>query len=105
VVEGKTLLGVVRGQQTAVRPWLFGAYRDCQRMVRDDRYKLIQYNVRGVKNTQLFDLSRDADEVHNLADDPKLASQRARLEGLMTQARQHFGDPVDFQADTSHSTR
>ncbi len=105
VVEGTSLLGVVRGQQTAVRPWLFGAYRDCQRMVRDDRYKLIQYNARGVKNTQLFDLSRDADEVHDLADDPKLAVQRARLEGLMTQARQHFGDPVDFQADTSHSTR
>jgi arylsulfatase A-like enzyme len=105
VVEGKSLLDVARGRQSGVRCWLFGAYRDCQRMVRDDRYKLIQYNAIGVKNTQLFDLVQDADEVHNLAGDSKFALQRGRLETLMTEARRHFGDPIDFQAETLPAAR
>lgn len=95
-VEGKSLLPVIRGQQAKVRDWLFGAYRGCQRMVRDDRWKLIAYNAGGEKNTQLFDLVNDPDEIKNLADDPQHAEQRARLERLLLEARQQFGDPVDF---------
>jgi arylsulfatase A-like enzyme len=95
-VEGKSLLRVIRGQETGVRDWLFGAYRDCQRMVRDDRWKLIEYRASGVRNTQLFDLANDPDEVNNLAGDPKHAVPRARLERLLREARDHFGDPVGF---------
>jgi arylsulfatase A-like enzyme len=100
VIEGKSLTEVMRGTTTDVRPWLFAAYRDCQRMIRDRRFKLIQYNAQGVKNTQLFDLSRDPDEIVNQADTPALAAERTRLEGLMIEARRHFGDPIDFQAAT-----
>ena len=71
-------------------------YRDCQRMVRDDRWKLIAYNASGERNTQLFDLANDPDEITNLADDPKLAQQRAHLEKRLLEARKQFGDPVDF---------
>lgn len=96
VVEGQSLLPVIEGRQARLRDWLFGAYRDCQRMVRDDRWKLIAYNASGVKNVQLFDLASDPDERINLAADPKHAPQRARLEQLLAQARSEFGDPVDF---------
>ena len=89
-------MSVIQGRQTKVRNWLFGAYRDCQRMVRDDRWKLIAYNAGGEGNTQLFDLANDPDEIMNLADDSKLAYQRARLEKLLVKARKQFGDPVDF---------
>ena len=99
-VEGRSLLGVMQGRQAVVREWLFGAYGDCQRMVRDPRFKLLQYNAGGVKNTQLFDLASDPDELVNLADDPKTSAERARLEVLMLSARRQFGDPVDFQAAT-----
>jgi arylsulfatase A-like enzyme len=95
-VEGKSLVPIVRGEKARVRDWLFGAYRDCQRMVRDERWKLIKYNADGVKNVQLFDLKNDPDEVHNLAADPKFAAERARLEKLLAEARKHFSDPVDF---------
>jgi arylsulfatase A-like enzyme len=98
VIEGKSLAGIIRGNQERVRDWLFAAYRDCQRMIRDERWKLIQYNAAGVRNTQLFDLNSDPDEVHNLAADPKLAGHRARLEQLLTKARKQFGDPLDFDA-------
>jgi arylsulfatase A-like enzyme len=101
VVEGASLMGIIGGQQSKVRDSLLAAYKDCQRMVRDDRWKLIQYNAGGVKNTQLFDLRNDPDELHDLADDPAFAAQRKRLERLMTRERKRFADPVDFQAATA----
>ncbi len=96
-VEGRSLLGIARGENERVREWLFGAYRSCQRMVRDSRWKLIEYNAASAHNVQLFDLADDPDELKNLAGDRKFAAQRARLEALMKKARQEFGDPVDFR--------
>lgn len=93
-VEGKSLLPVIQGKQTKVRDWLLGAYHGVQRMVRDERWKLIAYNAGGAKHTQLFDLANDPEEIKNLADHPKHAGQRARLEALLAIARQQFGDPV-----------
>ncbi len=96
--EGRSLLPVIRGEKDKVRDMLFGAYKDCQRMVRDGRWKLIKYNAGGVKNVQLFDLRDDPDELDNLADVPRFAPQRARLERLLAEARKQFDDPVDFDA-------
>jgi len=93
VVEGRSLLPVVMGGQTRVRDWLFGAYKNCQRMVRDERWKLIEYNVGGARNTQLFDLQNDPDEVRNLAADANHAEQLARLRSLLVKAQKEFGDP------------
>jgi arylsulfatase A-like enzyme len=98
VAEGQSLLKIVHGQSSSLRPWLFGAYRDCQRMIRDDRWKLIAYHAAGTRNTQLFDLASDPDELHNLAADPQHAAERTRLEALLRQARREFNDPIDFDA-------
>lgn len=100
-VEGQSLLPVIRGEKTRVRPWLFGAYRDCQRMIRDERWKLLEYNAAGVRNTQLFDLANDPDELVNLAGEVKYSAERERLEKLLADARRQFGDPVDFFAKRS----
>jgi arylsulfatase A-like enzyme len=96
VVEGKSLLPIIAGKSPRVREHLFGAYKACQRMVRDERWKLLKYNAAGVKNTQLFDLQSDPDELHNLAADPKHAEQLARLEKELAAQRKAFGDPTDF---------
>jgi arylsulfatase A-like enzyme len=98
VAEGGSLLPVVRGERPRIRDRLFGAYRDCQRMVRDERWKLIRYNAAGERHAQLFDLRDDPDELHNLADDPRYVAERARLEGWLAEARRQFGDPIDFEA-------
>lgn len=100
-VEGRSLLPIIEGRRTKVRDYLLGAYKGCQRMVRDDRWKLLKYNAAGVKNVQLFDLQRDPDEIHNLAADPKYAGELARLEKLLAQARKEFGDPCDFEGSGS----
>jgi len=97
-VEGKSLLPVIKRDQPRVRETLFCAYKACQRMVRDERWKLIKYNANGVKNAQLFDLGADPDEVDNLAADPKCAEQLARMGKRLAEARKQFGDPFDFDS-------
>ncbi len=51
VVEGKSLLPLIFGKKNKVRDELLGAYRNCQRMVRDDRWKLIEYRASGAAHT------------------------------------------------------
>ncbi len=97
IVEGKSLLPIIEGKKTKVRDYLFGAYRDCQRMIRDERWKLIKYNASGVKNVQLFDLKNDPDELNNLATVAKYLDEETRLEKLLVKARKEFADPIDFE--------
>ncbi len=96
VIEGRSLLPVVQGQKPRVREWLFGAYATVQRMVRDERWKLIKFNVAGVKHSLLFDLQSDPGELNNLANDPRFAEQLTRLDQQLELERKEFGDPVDF---------
>ncbi len=92
-LEGRSLVPLLKGRTGGVRDWLFTAYRDCQRMVRDARWKLISYRVAGERHTQLFDLQNDPDELTNLAAEAAFAGERARLEALLVRARAEFGDP------------
>jgi hypothetical protein len=65
-------------------------------MIRDARWKLIEYDAAGVRHTQLFDLVGDSGELHNLADRAGFAAERKHLETLLTKARKDFDDPVAF---------
>jgi arylsulfatase A-like enzyme len=84
-VEGKDLRPVIEGRQSKVREVLYTGYRQCQRAVRDDRWKLIRYPL--VDQTQLFDLQNDPHELSNLAAKPehaaKLAEMTAKLKAEM----------------------
>jgi Arylsulfatase A and related enzymes len=76
-LDGKSLKPVIDGNSACVRESLFCAYRDVQRAVRDERYKLIRYPQ--VNVTQLFDLKSDPDEMRDLAGD---SAQVKRIEDL-----------------------
>lgn len=104
-VEGKSLLPVIRGEKEKVRDFVFTAYKDVQRSVREPRWKLIKYHVGGVKTRQLFDLENDPYELNNLADDPAAAEHLKRLEGLLRQARAECGDPIDFEGVGGKASR
>src|SRR4051812_3846043 len=93
VVEGQSLAPITRGEASDVRQYLFMAYRDWQRMVRDRRWKLIEYVVGRQHHTQLFDLSVDPDELNNRADEPNSAEVLARLRAQLTHLAKNFGDP------------
>lgn len=95
-VEGRSLVPNIHDSQLGGWPYLFGAYRDCQRMIRDARWKLLEYDADGVRNTQLFDLQKDPSELHNLVGDAQYTAERTRLEKQLAKARREFEDPIDF---------
>jgi N-acetylgalactosamine-6-sulfatase len=93
IVEGRSLLPIARGTNSDTRPYLFAAYRHCQRMVRDRRWKLIEYFVGAERHTQLFDLSADPDELENLADEIDAADELDRLREQLRRLGTQFEDP------------
>jgi arylsulfatase A-like enzyme len=103
VVEGKSLVPVALGKETKLRDYLFGAYATVQRMVRDERWKLYEFDVKGERNTLLFDLKNDPGEIDNLAKDPTHAGELSRLRAALAKTRQEFGDPVKFGESTTGS--
>ena len=69
---------------------MFLAYRDVQRAIRDDRWKLIVYPQ--VNHRQLFDLTNDPHELHDLAGDARHAQEVERLTKLLRAAQAEVGD-------------
>jgi arylsulfatase A-like enzyme len=91
-VEGKSLVGIMTGREPKVRDSVFGAYRQVQRMVRNDRWKLIQYPRLG--REQLFDLKADPDELHDLARDAEQAPMVEKLRAELARWQKQTGDPL-----------
>ena len=83
-------------RKTACAP-LGTAYRDVQRAVRNERWKLIRYPQ--VNRTQLFDLQNDPDEMRNLADDPGQAERIARMTQLLQKWQGTVGDRQPLVVD------
>jgi arylsulfatase A-like enzyme len=94
-VEGSSLLPVIQGKKAKVRDALYTAYKDCQRAVRDDRWKLIRYPL--VDKTQLFDLQNDPHEFTNIADKPGLASKLAEMTLLLEKEMARYGDSAPLK--------
>jgi arylsulfatase A-like enzyme len=91
-VEGLSLAPVIRGEKPRVREYLYTAYRDCQRSISDDRWKLIRYPL--IDKTQLFDLSRDAHEEHDIAGQPEQAARIRELMGKLAELQKQWDDPT-----------
>jgi arylsulfatase A-like enzyme len=90
--EGLSLAPVLDGRRTAVRESIFTAYRNFQRAVRDDRWKLIVYPR--IDKTQLFDLRDDPDETRDLADDPAARGEVGRLTAMLRDWQRRLDDPL-----------
>lgn len=88
--EGKSLVPLLEGQPTKLRDCLFTCYRDVQRAVRTDRWKLIRYPQ--VNETQLFDLQKDPHELNNLAAKPEYAARLKEMLTLLADAQKQCGD-------------
>ncbi|MDP6539188.1 MAG: sulfatase-like hydrolase/transferase [Planctomycetota bacterium] len=118
--EGHSFVGVLRGEEEAVRDVLYGAYcggtKPGMRSVRRGDWKLIQYDTLDgkVRETQLFDLSANPSEwlgehhdpaisaltgheprehQRNLAADPAYAERRAEMEALLLSEMERLDDP------------
>jgi arylsulfatase A-like enzyme len=77
-VQGKSLVKVLRGDQAEIHDAVFGYFTDTQRMIRTaEGWKLIWYPQ--AKRFQLFETSKDRDELHDLSTD---AAQLERLKRM-----------------------
>jgi arylsulfatase A-like enzyme len=88
--EGASLVPVLRGKEARVRETLFAAYKDCQRMVRDERWKIIWYPK--INRYQLFDLQSDPWEIHDLHAKAEHAGKLAELKKRLAAEQERFGD-------------
>lgn len=89
-VEGKSILPILTGKETKVRDVLYTAYRDCQRSIRDERWKLIRYPL--VDRNQLFDLSTDPHELNNLAGKPGFTAKLNEMTILLKKEMTSYSD-------------
>jgi arylsulfatase A-like enzyme len=92
-IEGRSFWPILEGRAQEGYPFVVGYFRDTQRMIRTDRWKLVEYPQ--VQRTQFFDLATDPDELHDLSNDPAQEPTIAKLhEQLHTWLREH-GDPLE----------
>ena len=101
-LDGESLVPVIDGEEPEVRKTLFYAYRNVQRAVRNDRWKIIRYPE--IKRTQLFDLKNDPDETKDLSGSPEQAERIKKMMDLMQQWQTRLGDTLPQQkADSARS--
>lgn len=88
--DGASLVPVLNGKKDRVRDALFAVYSGTQRMVRDDRWKLLWYPK--LDKFQLFDLKTDPDELTNLAQVEEHGEKLTSMKKLMREQQDLFGD-------------
>jgi len=91
-VQGKSLKPVLTGKREAIYSEVFGYFRNFQRMIRNDDYKLIYYPH--IKRTQLFDMKNDPLELNDLANNPKHVSTKNELRKKLFDWQQKVNDPA-----------
>jgi arylsulfatase A-like enzyme len=89
-LEGRSLAPILKGKTNTVRDTIFLGYRDIQRAVRRDKWKLIRYPQ--VDRNQLFDLAEDPDERNDLSAAPRQQTRVKELLRLMEEQQQRYGD-------------
>jgi arylsulfatase A-like enzyme len=87
--EGRNLVPLLSGKGPG-RDALFFAYRDVQRAVRDERWKLIVYPQ--INHRQLFDLNNDPHETKDLAGNDAHRGDVDRMTALLRRLQEEHGD-------------
>ena len=94
-VDGVSLVPAIK-EDKPVRDYLYYSYMDNQRAVSDGEWKLCEYNVKGVRTTQLFNLKADPWEMNNLAGEKKHAKLIKKLRRQMTLEQEKTKDNSSF---------
>jgi arylsulfatase A-like enzyme len=91
-LDGRSLVGVLREPSAPTRDEVLLCYRDVQRAIRDQQWKLIYYPKIG-KN-QLFDLSTDPNEMHDLSQETSQQETIKRLWPRLQVLQKSLGDDL-----------
>lgn len=91
-IDGQSVVPILRGERDHVHKYVFGYFREVQRMIRSDHWKLIHYPQ--IAKWQLFDIVNDPDELNNLADSPQQGDIMRQLQAEFRQWQTRVGDPT-----------
>lgn len=82
-VQSRSLAPVLAGKASSIHDEVFGVFTDTQRMIRDERWKLVWYPK--LPRYQLFDVATDPDEMHDLAAEQpeRVAAMRTKLDSWL----------------------
>ena len=89
-LDAKSLVPVITGKTQKIRDYVFSSYRDVQRSIRDQQWKLIRYPK--INLSQLFDLKNDPHEMTNLAERSEHAAELKEMMAKLESAQKEFGD-------------
>ena len=92
--EGRNLGDTLRHPERPARRELVFGYRDLQRALRDDRWKLIRYPK--VDRTQLFDLIADPYERTDLSTRPEHAARITAMTATLAAEMKRLDDPAEL---------
>ena len=89
--DSLSLAPVIRNEKPRVREFMFNLYRECQRSVSDDRWKMIVYPQ--INKMQLFDLQNDAHEEHDLSEEIYYSAKMKDMSIALGELQKQFDDP------------
>jgi arylsulfatase A-like enzyme len=96
-IDGKSLAPVIANKTSHIRDSVFNAFwhkSNTQESVRDERWKMIRYNIEGKETIQLFDLQTDPHEITDLSSDTTAKKEIPRLNELMARWQADAGRPT-----------
>lgn len=91
-VQAKSFVPLLAGKSQAMYPHVFCYFRDVERAIRTESWKLAYYPQ--VNRHQLFDLVQDPLEMHDLAADTTHAGKFAELKALLENEQRAANDPL-----------
>lgn len=92
-VDAPSIVPLIEGEKLTMFDTIYGAYRQYQRMARNNRYKLIYFPM--LRKNMLFDLLADPMEITDIANKPGSEKIIAELTEKLEQLKQDVGDPLD----------
>jgi arylsulfatase A-like enzyme len=100
-IDGRSFAKVLSAPDLPAREELVLGYRDVQRALVTDRWKLIRYPQ--VDVTQLFDLKNDPNELNDLSRSPEHQEKVDGLLARLARTKGELGDDLPLRADSPKS--
>ncbi len=95
-VESDSFIASLQDPKKPHHPDMYYAFRDLQRAVSDGTHKLIEYNVKDTRHTQLFNLKNDPWEMKNLADAPEMQETKLALRKKLVEHERGSKEDAQF---------
>jgi len=94
-VDFPSLNPLINGETEAGHEYIYGSYRNFQRMVRNEQYKLILYPH--IEKVQFFDVINDPFEMNDLSDQPEQKGLMDSCFAALVKLQQSVGDTLTLK--------